>query len=157
MEPLDPALNAAITYMAFQNLPNGFTASPQAPSTYEEIAALLDNGQQLVVYSGGSDKTIYGDKLINYAFRAWHDYCHWKAQVPLTLDGEVAAFELQCRQLYNTFGFNGQTLRWRNILHAEIVGQAEYFERYKRFPDNQRRFVKLYLANPEIAFINAKV
>jgi hypothetical protein len=154
MQSLDPALNAAIVYMASRFLPNGFTASPKAPSTYEELKALLDNGKQIVVFSGGSGKTIYGDKRVNYAFRAWHDYCHWNGKVPLTMDGEVAAFELQCRQLYDTFGFNGQTLRWRNILHAEVVGQAQYYERHKRFPINQRMFVEHYLANPEIAFIN---
>jgi hypothetical protein len=33
-------------------------------------------------------------------------------------------------------------------------GQATYYERYQRFPTNQRMFVENYLANPEIAFIN---
>lgn len=157
MKPLDPAFNAAITHMASRLLPKGFKASPKAPSTYEEIKALLDNGKPLIVYSGGSDHTIYADKRVNYAFRAWHDYCHWKGKVPLTMAGEVETFELQCRQLYDMFGFDGQTIRWRNMLHAEVVGQAQYFERYRRFPSNQRMFVEHYLANPEIAFINPNI
>ena len=107
--------------------------------------------------SGGSARTIYADPAVNYAFRAWHDWCHWNGKHDLTDAGEVGACQMQCHQLYDAYGFNGQTLRWTNIIKAEVIGQAEYFDRHYRFPDDQRLFVTHYLANPEIAFINPKL
>jgi hypothetical protein len=108
----------------------------------------------MVVYSGGSENTIYEDRQVNYAFRAWHDWCHWTGKVALDMEGEVEACQMQCHQLYDVFGFNAQTFRWGTIIKAEVIGQATYYERYQRFPTNQRMFVEHYLANPEIAFIN---
>ena len=70
------------------------------------------------------------------------------------MEGEVEACQMQCHQLYDVFGFNAQTFRWSTIIKAEVIGQATYYERYQRFPTNQRMFVEHYLANPEIAFIN---
>jgi hypothetical protein len=154
MKPLEPALNAAIILMTHRLLPAGYRVAEEAPSTYEAIASHLDSGNQMVVYSGGSENTIYEDRQVNYAFRAWHDWCHWTGKVALDMEGEVEACQMQCHQLYDVFGFNAQTFRWSTIIKAEVIGQATYYERYQRFPTNQRMFVEHYLANPEIAFIN---
>jgi hypothetical protein len=76
--------------MASRFLPKGFKTARKAPSTYEEIKTLLDNGKPIVVDSGGSNHTIYADKHINYAFRAWHDYCYWKGRVAPRAPGRRA-------------------------------------------------------------------
>src|ERR1039458_8593499 len=59
MKPLEPALNAAIILMTHRLLPAGYRVAEEAPSTYEAIASHLDSGNQMVVYSGGSENTIY--------------------------------------------------------------------------------------------------
>src|SRR3712207_4164474 len=99
MQPLDSDLNGAILRIASRLFPDGFDVSPDAPSTFEELKAHLDAGNRMVVWSGGSEKTIYVDPTVNYAFRAWHDWHHWRHSLPFTPDGERAVCELQCRDL----------------------------------------------------------
>lgn len=149
---LDPHLNAAIIFIAYKLFPAGVTASEDAPASFKELCAMLDAGKPMTVYSGGSEKTIYGDPQVNYAFRAWHDWCHWQGRQEFNADGELVTCEMQIRQLYDSFGWNGQTRRWADILTAEIIGQAMYLERHGRFPDNQKLFVELYLVNTRLAF-----
>ena len=154
MQPLDQGLNAAILFITSRLIPNGYLAADDAPSTFEALVSQFDAGNMMVVYSGRSDHTIYGDAAVNHAFRAWHDWCHWKGTFPLSPDGEAEACQMQCDQLYDLYGLNAHTLRWASIIKAEVIGQAIYFERHGRFPGNQRLFIQHYLANPEIAFIN---
>jgi hypothetical protein len=45
-------------------------SATDAPDTYEKLKAHLDAGERLVVYSGGSQHTIYADPAVNHAFRA---------------------------------------------------------------------------------------
>lgn len=149
---LDPHLNAAIIFIAHKLFPSGITASEDAPASFKELCAMLDSGKPITVYSGGSEKTIYGDPQVNHAFRAWHDWCHWQGRQDFNADGELMTCERQIRQLYDTFGWNGRTRRWADILTADIIGQATYLERHGRFPDNQKVFVELYLVNTRLAF-----
>jgi hypothetical protein len=70
MVPPDPQLNSAIINMATRLFPAGFDVSDDAPDTYEKLKAHLDAGKRLVVFSGGSQHTIYADPAVNHAFRA---------------------------------------------------------------------------------------
>jgi hypothetical protein len=153
MIPLDPCFNEAVVAIANRLFPAGFDVSHEAPATYEELKALLDARQRLVVYAGGSDHTIYGDPAINYAFRAWHDWTHWTGEHDLTLEGEIAVCQHQQRHLLALYGDTAQSRRWREIVHAEIIGQGTYYRYHKRFPDDQRGFVEGFLKDPERALV----
>jgi hypothetical protein len=89
LEPLDPNLNAAIISIAKRLFPDGFDISAEAPDTYEKLKAHLDAGKRLVVFSGGSARTIYADPAVNHAFRARHDWCHYTGGHDLTFPGEI--------------------------------------------------------------------
>lgn len=149
--PLDTGLNVAVVHIASRLFPVGFDVSEQAPSTYEELKQHLDAGRRLIVYAGGSDRTIYGDPEVNWHFRAWHDWAHWRGAHDLTHVGECAATEMQVGHLRVLYGGNPTTRRWAAIIRAEIVGQAEFYRRHQRFPDDQRGFVEAYLHNAEAA------
>lgn len=151
-KPLDPHLNAAIIFITHKIFPIGFHVSEDAPASFDELCAMLDSGKSMTVYSGGSAQTIYGGPHVNYAFRAWHDWCHWQGRHDFNADGELATCDMQISHLCETFGLNGHTRRWADILKAEIIGQAMYLEWHGRFPDNQRLFVELYLVNSQLAF-----
>jgi hypothetical protein len=151
MKALDASLNAAIIEIAARLLPSGFDVSPTAPATYAELKAHLDAGKRLVVYAGGSDRTIYGDPSINYAFRAWHDWTHWTGQHDLTFEGEVAVCTRQQQDLLTWYRDTRQTRRWCDLVRAEIIGQGTYFRYHKRFPDDQHGFVEAFLADPDEA------
>jgi hypothetical protein len=145
---LHPGLNRAIIEMTKLVLPDGFVVAANTPSTFETLKAHLDAGQRLAVWSGGSHATIYDDPSVNYAFRAWHDWCHWRGDHDFTLAGEMSACEMQCDQLVMRFGDSPTTRLWCRIVRAEIIGQALFFDRHGRFPGDQRAFVESYLRNP---------
>jgi len=142
---LDRELNLAIHHITSRLLPTGFDVSENAPATFEGLIAHLDNGKRMVVFSGGSTATIYADPDINYAFRAWHDFCHWRGEHDLSLDGEAATCLMQCRHLRHFYSNERKLRRWSLILRAEVIGQGRYFHYHKHFPANQRGFVEAYL------------
>jgi hypothetical protein len=149
MLPLDPSLNAAILAIASDLFPEGFDVSPDAPGTYKTLKAHLDAGKRLVVYDGGCEGTIYADPAVNHAFRAWHDWSHWKGGHDFSVAGEWRTFALQRRRLLDLHGDNQQTRRWIELIHADIVGFRLYYEPYRRFVDDQRSFIEAYMKNPE--------
>lgn len=150
-KPLSGALSAAILEMAALFLPDGFDVVDDAPHTFEALKAHLDAGGRLVVWSGGSQVTVYGDPSVNYAFRAWHDWCHWYGNHDFSLAGETGTCEMQCEQLISHFGDTERTRHWCTVIRAEIVGQGLYYHRHKRFPEDQRAFVSEYLRDPDAA------
>jgi hypothetical protein len=149
MKPMDPALNATILSIAANLFPQGFDVAPDAPGTYKALKALLDAGKRLVVYDGGCEGTIYANPAVNHAFRAWHDWSHWKGGHDFSVAGEYAVFNMQRELLFDLYGDHDQTRRWINILDAEVVGQRLFYERYKRFIDDQRGFIEAYMKNPD--------
>jgi len=144
--PLDIHFNAAVLTICSRVLPGGYDVSDEAPETYEELIAHLDAGRRMLVYSGGSERTIYGDPEVNFAFRAWHDWCHWRGRHDFSMKGERAACAMQGEHLVTLYGESPQTRVWRRILQAEIIGQRDYFDRHGTFPVDQRAFVAAYLA-----------
>ncbi len=151
--PLDAGLNQAILTIATRLLPDGFDVADDAPATFEELKAHLDAGRRLVVYAGGSEKTIYVDPAVNHAFRAWHDLTHYRDRQDFSVAGETAVCEAQCHQLVAAFGDVVETKRWCAILTAEVIGQRLFYQRHKRFVVDQRGFVEAYLRDPEIALL----
>lgn len=143
--PLDFRFNYAVIEIAATLFPSGFLVSAKAPQDFETLTAIMDAGGPMIVWAGGSDATIYADRSVNYAFRAWHDYCHWIGGHALTAAGEAAACHMQCQHLLDRYGDTDTTKYWCRILDAEINGQGAYFKWHKRFPDDQRAFVLEYL------------
>jgi Ribosomal RNA adenine dimethylase len=157
---LDIQFNAAVLTMSSKLFPGGFLVGPDCPHSYEELVARLDAGKMMYVYDGASDRTIYGCPEVNYAFRAWHDWCHWKGRHHFSYTGEVAVYHMQCGHLDKIYGESARTEHWKRILKAEIVGQLEYLLEYGQFPEDQRSFVENYLAleshRPGVLLASAK-
>jgi hypothetical protein len=145
MKPLDIGLNVAVLHVANTLCPGGYQVSEDAPDTYVKLRAHLDRTKQMLVWSGGSENTIYAEPEVNWAFRAWHDWCHYYGAHPFTPEGERAVFEMQCSHLLLFYGDCLQTRQWIKILRAEVIGQQEYFYKHGRYPDDQRAFVEAYL------------
>jgi hypothetical protein len=148
IQSIDPDLDMAIMTITAKLLPAGYEVSHEAPQSYEALRVRLDAGRRMRVWNGGSGWTIYGNAAINFAFRAWHDLCHYIGCHDFTLKGEIDTCELQCRQLADHFRGMARVPEWQATIRAEVIGQALYFHRNKRFPDDQRGFVLAYLADP---------
>jgi hypothetical protein len=99
----------------------------------------------MLVWSGGSENTIYAEPEVNWAFRAWHDWCHYNGAHAFTPGGERAVFAMQCSHLLSLYGPCLKVQRWTRILRAEVIGQQEYFYRHGHYPEDQRAFVEAYL------------
>jgi hypothetical protein len=153
MKPLDRTLNAAILTMSRRIFPTGFDVSDGAPDTHKKLKAHLDAGRRMVVYGGGCEGTIYADPEVNHSFRAWHDWCHWRGGYDFSPEGETAVCDMQCGQLIELYGDSKETRRWADILWAEVVGQRLYYQRHKRYVDDQRGFIEAYLRDPEDALL----
>jgi hypothetical protein len=142
MKPFDTGLNTAIKHIASKLFPCGYDVADTAPETLDQLNAHIETTGRMVVWSGASDNTIYADAETNWAFRAWHDWCHWKAQLPCTLAGEIAALDMQIEHL-KTLGL--LTAFREAALRAEVEGGARLFEITGRFPDDPRRFALTWL------------
>lgn len=156
---IDRALNAAIHSMASRLMPAGWDETPNltdAPSSLEELTAHIAKTGRMLVYSGHSDKTVFGCEDTNIAFRAWHDWTHWRYQFPFTSQGEADTCAQQIRDLRRVYGDTQQTDRWAAVLTAEIIGQGEFMLRHGSHPNDQIGFVRAYLANPLSAVSSAE-
>jgi hypothetical protein len=123
------ALNSRIISLAPKH-----SVSDSAPYSFETLRA---NVGGLVVWAGASDNTIYGDRAVNWAFRAWHDSLHLKLGADFSETGERLVALEQARLIgSDTMG---------HILMAEIVGQMEYFNKFGHFPVDQAAFMTNYL------------
>lgn len=131
-----PSLNEKILDIATSL---NYSVSDRAPGTYEALRA-QSNGL-MVVWAGASDGTIYGDRRVNWAFRAWHDSLHLALNADFTLTGELLVAKEQARILGGQLG---------EIILAEVEGQAGYYAANGYFPEDQVTFMRDYLAGKGI-------
>lgn len=142
-KPFSLSLNIAILTIAGRLFPCGYDVAESAPSSLEELNAQIDATGRMLVYSGNSDCTVYGSPEVNWAFRAWHDWCHWKAQHPFNLAGERACLEMQRQHLRTVYGDTHPDLPvWDAVLEAEVIGQATYHDATGEFPVDQVTFTR---------------
>lgn len=150
LAPFDPGLNQVVIHIASRLVPE-FAVADTVPATYEELKRHLDAGNKLLVAREGSGKTIFGAPEVNYAFRAWHDWCHWKGEFDFSLSGECATCSLQISQLRKFFGVDDRTAQWARLLVAEVVGQRQYYEKYRTYIADQRAFTRAYMEDRSVA------
>lgn len=141
--PFSVALNVAVKQIASRLFPTGYDVGPDAPETLEALTDHIETTGRMLVSDQHCENSIFGCAETNMAARAWHDWCHWKFQLPFTLEGEAAAFEVQIDHL-KTLGLWTQEIE--DLLRIEVVTQAEYFEATGEFPENQRAFTRTALA-----------
>lgn len=144
--PLDLNFNSAVVAICAHYVPV-FIIADHAPGTYKQLKTHLDSGATLVVAHDGSNSTIFASPSVNFAFRAWHDWCHWNGDFDFSLYGESATCCLQISQMYSFYGVTPNTNRWAQYLTAEIVGQRRYYEKYREYIYDQRAFCDAYLAD----------
>lgn len=143
MKPLTPQEMRFVTEQAAK-LPQGWHAAEQAPNTYEElIEDVRLNAGHITVWSGGSDRTVYGDPTINHAFRAWHDSIYVGQRFTFDLEDERRVALVQRDTAFRA-GLTNLAL----VLYTDVVGQALHFQRHGTFPEDQVGFITAYLRDP---------
>lgn len=145
-----PRLNSAVEVVMAYLLPNGFdtTDIPELCDTYDKLRAHYMSTGRIRVWTGASDRTIFGDPAVNHAFRAWHDLGHIMLQAPFTPEGEEEVCALQMRQLARIMhgGRSGDEIKFMcHMLSAEVNGQIAYEKLTGQFPEDQRAFMLQHL------------
>lgn len=139
-KPLSLSLNIAMATICSRLFPCGFDVAETAPSSLAELNACVAETGRITVWNGASDRTVYGSTEHNFMFRAWHDWCHWKAQSEFTLAGERDALAMQLNHLATVYPSHPDSKLWEVILEAEVIGQATYHEETGEFPIDQLAF-----------------
>lgn len=103
-----------------------------APNTEKD----LFNSTSLVIWSGESDNTIFGDAKINYAFRALHDDLHLKTRLDFNPESEIELGRIQASKYSGIIA---------DIVYCEVSGQAEYYKNNGIFVKDQVLFFKEYM------------
>ncbi|MDE2096219.1 MAG: hypothetical protein KGL39_03170 [Patescibacteria group bacterium] len=147
MEPYSLEFNAAVMTMANRVCPCGYDVSDAAHSAPDSLAALnkhIETTRRILVSRDHSDNTIFSDPEINWAFRAWHDWTHWRIQAEFDLVGEVEVALRQVKDLTTVYGpaFGN---RYQPIIFAEGIGHTLLKELTGKFPIDQRRFDAAFL------------
>ena len=122
---------------AILSLAPAFDARDHAPASFSELRQC----ERMVVWAGASERTIYRDPRVNWAFRAWHDAAHLAIDAPFTLAGERAACEYQIAELLRAFPCAPASAV--HLIRREVIGQAEHFAATGQFPADQIAFHSL--------------
>jgi hypothetical protein len=142
----------AVNYITQLLLPDGYdtTTYEAEVNTLDKVTKLYNEEGRIVVWSGGSDNTIYDCPKTNHNFRAWHDFLHVTMGATFTEAGERNVCNKHIRQtaLYLSHKFNKAQFNAVAVtLDAEINGQVQYLLQHGQFVDNQREFMEQYLMN----------
>jgi hypothetical protein len=150
------AFNAAVHAMAAKVWLRGYDISddpalampPADPAAYwDDIRA---RGRP-TIYTGGSERTIFGEPEFTYDFRAWHEWTHLILRASFNLDGELAVAHRQCEDIALVFGHSHDD--WRRLIMAEVYGQALFFHYEGRFPRDQVAFDRAYIAGEKWTYV----
>lgn len=148
MPILNHEFNGLVRYMGGL-VPHSYTAD-QYP-TYSDMKSDYETTGRIKINTDNSTYTVFGDPVTNWFFRAWHDSCHLRADGDFSPMGEKLAYWQMVVDLaeYNkeTNAFPLDTIaEFIDIIHAEVIGQGECYQKFGKFPDNQYEFVKEYIA-----------
>lgn len=115
-----------------------YEASPDAPSTYDQLVAEWDRGGTFRVFDGGCTDTIYYEEAANHAFRFWHDLTHLDLEAKFTVEGEWYVALLQREEVEQVFGKGSDEAL---VIWIDTYGQVVEFGRTGEFLTDQRGFV----------------
>ena len=110
-------------------------------ATFEMHKQIYRETGKIYIWKGESENTIFGNEKINHYFRAWHDYIHLNYNLGYSITEESIVCNIQKNQLPQDWYFE------KELINAEIIGQAHYFYKNNSFLKNQRLFTANYLNN----------
>ena len=141
-DPLNPLFNDWIIDLSTALFPYGFDVRVNAPNTAADLSATMRMGRMVVWDSDYSTSDI-ADTETHRAFRALHDWAHWRYDLPFTMAGEYAACHVHTSQIIRYFGRNEGVERTIAQLWANIISTLEYVADHDgAYPADQHAFVE---------------
>ncbi len=108
-------------------------------ATFQSHKKIYKETGKIYIWTGASENTIFGNEKINHYFRAWHDYIHLNYNLGYSITEESIVCNIQRDMLPNEWVFE------KELINAEIIGQAHYFYMNNNFVKNQRLFTANYI------------
>ena len=148
---IDKAFNAAVLQIANRLNPCGWDLCEGIDNLSKLRSYVAMNGR-IAVSGENSDRTIFGDPEVNFAFRAWHDWHHLKLDAEFDPAGELAVANSQAGDLIALYGA-AVSRPWRELLDIEVNGQVRYFAYHNCFPVDQIGFARAQLAGKPMSTV----
>lgn len=120
-----------------------YEESKNAPETFEGIIAGFAESfmhlKPFYVSSIGCNNTVYIAPYINWAFRFWHDYLHFKHNLTLSFIDELMVSNIHVHEVELEFGVNSLEAK---IMQIDTAAQALYYKIHKEHVYDQLEFCK---------------
>jgi hypothetical protein len=120
-------------------------------ATFEGHKLRWEKTGKIHIWTGASERTIFGSETVNHYFRCWHDYVHITNNLGYSEIEEVMTCEIQVSQLPSDWSFE------RDLIRCEVTGQVLYFFHNGEFAEDQVKFTEQYLKDPSVAVMGKKV
>lgn len=125
MDPMIPAFNNACNLIASKIFPLGFDMRHAAPNTYRDLCRALNEFGRMEIWDGDREQTCFAHTETWRAFRAWHDWCHYRFDGHFTLLGEHKVLHIQAGQLMRLYGRADDVRDWIALMFCNILGPLE--------------------------------
>lgn len=126
-----------------------WVASNDAPNDYKSMLSSIADKGLYVVYSGASENSIFTTNEYNFKFRALHDHGHCKNNLSFSFKDEKKLGLIQANELYwiaLKLGYSYEiAYNVFDLVHADIVGQIEFYEKTGEYVKDQKSFVLDYI------------
>lgn len=124
-----------------------YEETEDAPSTYADLRTsfekALANKSPYYVYKGACEDILFTAPHYNWAGRFWHDWLHYSHSLDFGYTDEVKVGELQCQAVIAEFGKDSLE---HKLMHADTIGQTEYYRDHEAFVQDQLSFVRNYIS-----------
>jgi len=122
-----------------------FKIASTTTNSYKKFKEETERNGYLTISEEGCSNTIYDSPEINIRSRVWHDLIHLKHELDFSFENEQIVCEIQQKEMCEWAekkNYKQDHIEAAyNILYHDIVGQALYYEEYKRFVPYQKLFV----------------
>lgn len=129
-----------------------FSIAPTTTDNFDKFVAETEANGYITVTLEGCENTIYktddcSGVFYNILARVWHDTWHLNSHLNFSASDEKIVCELQIQEFKEWFNKNDNKLLEDciKIIKADIVGQLEYYDKFKQFVPHQISFIMGYL------------
>ncbi len=134
-----------------------FSIAPTTTDNFDKFVAETEANGYMTISLEGCENTIYktddcSGVFYNILARVWHDTHHLNSHLGFSANDEKIVCDLQIQEFLdwcidNNLGdeYKSDVSNAIKIIKADIVGQLEYYDKFKQFVPIQINFILEYL------------
>lgn len=146
-KPLIAAFDPTVLALARQRLPRGWKACGGSPNSLEDVIKVFERTGDMIVTNSVPKTAVFGDFATLVAFRAWHDWLHWKYVGEFTLPGELMVGHVHVGGLVAELGFTDEVQAMGALALIQVYQQNVYFfDTHEVRVEDERRFAMAFFS-----------